>query len=217
MAKQLEVIRYRDILTVSRIGFAAGIEPRTLELKGEDLSTVEKVLINEIAAPEFVIIDKNTIFAQLPLDISRIYTVEVLSSGFTRTIQSSKIVFEIGDKTRSVEGILKLVQLFSKWILQSPGSDIFSPGRGGGLQEIVGKITTGRDMQPVFASITRAVSTTTSQIRAAQINVPALPLSERLLSANLVELNIFQAQMEARARVRILSAAGADALSELVL
>lgn len=217
MAAQLEIIKFRDVLDIGSIGFVRGITPTTMHLKGTDLSKADRIIINEMDSPEFIIIDKQTIYAQLPLGVSRIASIEVISSGFTRSISASKLTFEIGNKTRKVEGVLKLVQLFAKWILQSPGSDIFNPSRGGGLQEIVGKVSTTRDLQPIFATITRAISITTTQIRSAQINVPELPLSERLLSANLVDIDIYEANMEARAKVRLISVAGESALSDLVL
>jgi len=218
MAPQLQVIRFRDLLPVQGIpGFVEGLSPPTLIVKGEDLSTTEVVLINQVPSPEFMIVNKSTIWAQLPDGMRRISQIEVLSSKFTRNTTSSKVDFEIGNKTRTVEGVLKLVQLFTKWVLQSPGSDLLNPARGGGLQNIVGKLTTTRDMQPVSASITRAITTTVTQIRAAQINVPRLPLSERLLSASLVDLKVYEAQMQAMARVSIQSVAGSEAVSELVL
>jgi len=218
VAYQLEVIKFRDILPVLAIpGFVEGLTPLTIELKGRNFSTAMKVTVNEVEVPEFMIVNKKTIYAQLPDNTGPISSIEVLSSSFSREVESSKIEFEIGNKTQKIDGILKLIQLFTKWILQSPGSDLFNPSRGGGLQQIVGKVSTSRDMQPVLASITRAVSTTVSQIRAAQIAVPTLPLSERLLSANLVDLKVYEEHMQARARVFIESAGGTDAVSALVL
>lgn len=218
MAYQLQVIRFRDVLAVQGVpGFVEGLSPPTLIVKGEDLSSAETVLINQVPSPEFMIVNKSTIWAQLPSGTSRMSQIEVLSSKFTRDIESAKVDFEIGNKTRKVNGILKLVQLFTKWVLQSPGSDIFNQSRGGGLQNIVGKLSTTRDMQPISASITRAVTTTVTQIRAAQIGVPNLPLSERLLSAGLIDLKVYEAQMQATARVSIQSIAGAEAVSALVL
>lgn len=218
MAYQLEVVRFKDVLPVLAIpGFVKGLSPLTVELRGTDFSSAERVLINEVTVPEFMIVSKGAIYAQLPEGVDNISTVEVLSSKFSREVSSAQMSFEIGDKTRKVEGILKLVQLFTKWVLQSPGTDLFNPTRGGGLQQIVGKVLTSKDMQPVFASITRAINTTVTQIRAAQINVVRLPLSERLLSANLLDLNIYEVHMQARARVSLLSAGGAEAVSALVL
>lgn len=218
MAYQLEVVRFRDVLPVLYIpGFVQGLSPLTVELKGADFSSAVKVSINDTEAPEFMIVDKKTIYAQLPEGIGPISSIEVLSSRFSREVETAKLEFEVGNKTQKVDGILKLVQLFTKWILQSPGSDLFNPSRGGGLQQIVGKVSTSRDMQTVLAAITRAVSTTVSQIRAAQIAAVTLPLSERLLSATLVDLKVYEAHMQARARVFIQSAGGTEAVSALVL
>lgn len=218
MPYQLEVVRFRDLLPVLAIpGFVKGLSPLTVELRGTDFSSAETVNINETPVPEFMIVNKTTIYAQLPSNDSPISSIEVLSSRFSRDVESAMLSFEIGNKTLKVDGILKLVQLFTKWILQSPGSDVFNPTRGGGLQQIVGKVATGRDMQPVFATITRAVNNTAAQIRAAQINTPQLPLSERLLSANLVDMRIYEEHMQARARVALQSAGGAEAVAALVL
>jgi hypothetical protein len=190
----------------------------TLEIKGRDFRSVEKVIINEVPAPEFILVNSTTIWAQLPsVALNRISTVEVVSSQLTRTNESSKLSFEIGDKSRTTSGIIKLLQLFTKWLLQSPGSDIFNPGIGGGLQEIVGKVLSTRKMEPVLAAITRSVQTTTTQIRTAQMNQPTLSLDERLLSAQVVDLNIYEQQMEARVKIEIRSVAGKQAAAELGL
>lgn len=218
MAYQLEVIRFRDLLPVVSIpGFVKGLSPLTIELRGNDFSSADKVLINEVKVPEFMIVNKTTIYAQLPDEMGSISSIKVISSKFSREIESAMLEFEIGDKTKRIDGILKLVQLFTKWILQSPGSDILTPTRGGGLQQIVGKVMTTKDLQPIFASVTRAINTTVSQIRAAQTNIPGLPLEERLLSANLVDVKIYEAHMQARASVSLQSMAGADALASLSL
>ena len=218
MAFTLEVIRFRDLLEVTGIaGFVPNMSPPAMVIHGSDLSSADTVLINEMVSPGFMIANKETIYAQLPTGTKRIATIEILSNSFTKTVEASKVQFAIGDKTRKVEGILKLVQLFTKWILTSPGTDIFNPARGGGMQQIVGQVATTREMQPVFASITQSVNRTVTQIRAAQMYVPALPISERLLSASLIDLKIYEAQMQARARVQIRSIGGTDAVSALVL
>lgn len=218
MGFQLEVVRFRDLLPVQAIpGFVQGLSPLTIELRGRDFSSAEKVSINETSVPEFMIVNKTTIYAQVPENTGPIQTIQVLSSKFSREVESAMLHFEIGNKSRKVEGILKLVQLFTKWILQTPGSDMLNPTRGGGLQQIVGVVGTSKDMQPVFASITRSISLTVSQIRAAQSGIARLPLSERLMSANLLDMKIYEKQMQARARVSIFSAGGAEAVSALVL
>ena len=219
MAYQLEVIKFRDIVPISKISrFVPNLPELTIEIVGDDFSSVEEVLINEMRAPEFIILNKNTLWAQLPVAAQQqISTVEVLSSNFTKSLTSSKIQFKLGDKTRAVSGILKLVQLFTKWMLQSPGSDVFDPSRGGGLQQLIGTALTSRRMEPVMSAITRSVGDTVSQIRTVQTGQSGLPMNERLLSATVTSINVFEAQMEARAVIDIQNMAGENALSSLQL
>jgi hypothetical protein len=218
MSVQLEVVRFRDLIEVLSISrFVPGITPPTLEIKGEDFRSVERVLINDQSSPEFIIINQKTIYVQVPEAIGRIQSIEVLSSKFTRNTSSSKLSYEFGPKTRKVEGILKLMQLFVKWLLQTPGSDVFNPERGGGLLTLVGAMGTGRGMDNIIGSVSRAVQTTVSQMRAAQINVPGLPLSEQLLSAEVTDFDIFERQMEARVKVLLVSMAGKEAVTALEL
>ena len=218
MSVQLEVVRFRDLIEVLSIPrFVPGVTPPALEIKGEDFRSVERVLINDQSAPEFIIANKKTIYVQIPGAIKRIKTIEVLSSKFTRSTSSSKLSYEIGPKTRKVEGILKLMQLFIKLLLQTPGSDIFNPERGGGLLALVGAMGTGRGIDTIIGSVSRAVQTTVSQMRTSQINVPGLPLSEQLLSAEVTDFDIFERQMEARVKVLLVSMAGKEAVTALEL
>jgi hypothetical protein len=219
MPHQLEVIKFRDLLPVRTISrFVPNMPEPTLEVLGDDLSSAVTVYINEVASPAFIIVSKKTIWAQLPKAAqNRIKTVEIVSSSFTKSSTPSKVLFEIGNKTRTVSGLLKLVQLFTKWMLQTPGSDIFNPTRGGGLQEIAGKVTTTKRMEPLLATITKSIDVTSEQIRASQSVVRGLPGNERLLGASLLELNVIEEQMEARARISLKSVAGQSAVTSLQL
>lgn len=218
MSVQLEVVRFRDLVEVLSIPrFVPGVTPPALEIKGEDFRSVERVVINDQSSPEFIIINKKTIYVQIPEAIQRIKTIEVLSGKFTRSTSSSKLSYELGPKTRKVAGILKLMQLFIKLLLQTPGSDIFNPERGGGLLALVGAMGTGRGMDSIIGSVSRAVQTTVSQMRSSQINVPGLPLSEQLLSAEVTDFDIFERQMEARVKVLLVSMAGKEAVTALAL
>ena len=218
MSYQLEVVRFRDLIEVLSIPrFVPGVSPPAIEIKGEDFRSVERVAINDQNAPDFIIINQKTIYVQIPGTVERIRSIEVLSSKFTRSTKASKLSYEVGPKTRKVGGILKLMQLFDKWLLQTPGSDIFNPERGGGLLTLVGTTGTGRGMDSIIGSVSRAVQTTVSQMRSSQVNVVGLPLSEQLLSADVTDFDIFERQMEARVKVRISSMAGDEAVTALEL
>jgi hypothetical protein len=215
----LEVIKFRDTVPVLSVpGFVPGTVNPTVELRGEDFRSVERVFINDSRAPAFIIVDKSTLWVELPSGSrERVGKIEVVSSEFTVTNIASKMEFEIGAKTRNITGVLRLVQYFTKWLLQSPGTDIFNPERGGGLQDLAGKLTSSKNMQPIYGSVTRAISQTASQIRTVQANVRGLPLDEKLQSAQAVDFQIHDALMEARVSVAVQSVAGREAVSAIFL
>jgi len=218
MAKQLEVVKFRDVVPVRALPrFVPDLQPLTLEVVGDDFTSVEEVFVNDVKAPEFVIVSKTIMWVQLPEAAQeRISTIEVISSAFT-AFERSRLSFKFGNKTKAVEGPQKLMQLFVKWLLQSPGSDIFNPSRGGGLQELAGRVTTTARMEPVLATITRSVNMTATQIQRAQVALPSLPLSERLLSADIGSINVSSQSMEAHIRLQLRTMSGEDARASIQL
>lgn len=216
----LEVVKYRDLAGIKELSrFVPGTSLPTLEILGEDFDNVEEVYINEVLSPEFIIVNRTTLWAVLPIGArNSISTVEVISSTFTKTAVASKLQFKIGTTPKRVTGILRLVQLFTKWMLQTPGSDIFNREMGGGLQELVGKVQTTKGMEPVMSAIAQAIDRTTTQIRTSQLrSTGTLSADERLLSAALVDFGIFEGKMEAQARVKIRAVSGQAAVTNLSL
>jgi phage baseplate assembly protein W len=199
----LEVIKFRDVLRVASISLVPNVPVPTVSLKGADFRSVESVSINDSPSPEFIVMDKQTIYAQLPDGIRQVRTVAVLSSNFTTTEKASRVLFQVGTKTKTITGLLKLVQLFVKILLQSPGSDIFDKDLGGGLQDMIGQLTSTKRNDRLLAAISQAISQTESQIRRSQLDSPEIPLDERLLSATLLDIRMFQTLDEARARIQI--------------
>jgi hypothetical protein len=218
MSKQLEVVKFRDTVVVTGLPrFIPNLSPLTLEVVGEDFRSVDEVLVNEVKAPEFLIISPTVMWVQLPeAAYSRIDSVEVISSLFTAS-ERSRIDFKLGNKTRTVQGPQKLLQLFVKWLLQSPGSDIFNPERGGGLQELAGRVTSTQRLEPVLATITRAVTQTSNQMQRAQVNQPNLPLNERLLSADIASVEVSTQLMEAHVRINLRTLSGESARASIQL
>lgn len=209
MALSLEVIKFRDILRVESIPrLIPGAPVTTVELKGEDFNSADVVTINDMLSPAFIIVNKHTIFAELPEHVRQISKVAVLSSRFTTTGEASQVVFQVGKKTRSVTGVLKLTQLFIKILLTTPGRDVFDKSIGGGLLDLVGQVTSVSRSDKALAAVAKAVSNTAAQIKRTQLNVSKLPLNERLLSAELIDLRMLKGTDEARARVQITSVAG---------
>jgi len=209
MANTLEVVKFRDVIPVHAMPRVfLEMDPPAVELKGRDFRTADQVYLNGYRVDDFIVMDQQTIIAQIPEGLRQFRTVSVLSSGFTLTSKPSKVDFEIGAKTRRIRGVLKLMQLFCKVLLQSPGSDIFNPTMGGGLQDLVGTVTSADASTRNMVLLSQAVSNTASQIKSTQVNSPGLPLSERLLRAELADIKFVRQLDEARARVRLVSMSG---------
>lgn len=214
----LEVIKFRDILPVQAIpGFVPGVPIPTIELKGSDFRYAETISINDTPASSFIIVDKQTIYAEVPPGIEAIQTVSVISSKFSTLTPASKVLFRVGEKTKTISGLMKLVQLFVKILLQSPGSDVFNPSLGGGLQDMVGRLTSTKRSDRLLAQITQAVDQTRKQIRRSQLNTPGLPVEERLLSATILDVRMIPTLDEAQVRVQIDNVAGQTGIQALEL
>lgn len=217
---QLEVVKYRDLIEVRDIPrFVAGTAKPTLEVRGEDFGSVERVFLNEVEVEEYTIVNRSQMYVVVPdnVDSSALRTVEVVSSNFTKTKAASKVAFEIGERPKEVSGILALVQLYTKWLLQTPGSDIFNPNRGGGLLGLIGQLISLNRTDHLVTSVTRAVQTTTQQMQVSQLNAVNIPSDQRLLDGSLVDVHINPYQAAAYVRVLITSVAGEEAVNSLVL
>ena len=187
----LQIIRMRDVLPVKNATPAVGVTPRSLILSGSDFRYAEEVYINEGKSPSVVIMDNTTLIAQVPFEQEGpIRSIAVVSSRLTRT-QRSTIDFRLGDTPTAVSGLDRLVQLFLKIVLQTPGTDSFAKDLGGGLLGVAGKLqgSPTASANSMAADVKLGVERTRRQIMSIQANAPALALSEKLLYARLLETN----------------------------
>jgi len=218
MSNSLEVIKFRDIIRLTELPkYVSGQDELTMEVRGEDFSSVEKVYLNEKEVFDYTIFNRNLMWLKVPSDVSELRSLEVISGNFTKTNIASKVTYQIGTSPKKISGILALVQLYTKWLLQGPGSDIWNPSRGGGMQDIIGSLVNIDRMDRVLSAITQAVEFTSSQIRTAQTSAKGLALSERLLSATLVDINRVEERLEVHTRIHIISMAGDEAVNALIL
>ena len=213
----LSVIKYSDLIQVSSVNRIVSRNPLVIEIEGSDFTSVSEVLVNDVALSEFIVVSKKIIYITLPSNIKQVRTLSVRSASFTKTDTGSIVEYKIGNKTKSVSGIIRLTQLFVRYLLTSPGSDIFNPTEGGGLQDIIGLIgTTGSDSSALGA-LSQAVRKASDDIIRAQSNTPGLSLDTRLLSAQLLHLGSANHTDSVEMRVLLTSYAGVDATANLVL
>lgn len=208
--KSLQVIQLADSLPVARITALSSEGP--YRLHGRDFRFVENVLFNGADAPTFVIESRTTILATLPVPRSELREVMVLSSQVTMT-ERSLVRLQLGGGV--VEGITRLVQRFTKLLLQTPGSDIFSPEDGGGLRDLVGYAASVSGVSDLVARHNLAISRTREQIQRRQARSRQyIPAAERLVGAEVLSVDFDRDTGTLRSRVRLQSAAG-DALLNL--
>lgn len=214
----LECIKFRDVLPVLAIPrLVPGVPVPTVELKGTDFRSADTIAINDVPVESFIIVDKQTIYAEIPPGVSSVRTISVISNQFTTLQKRSLVLFQIGNQSQKISGLLKLTQLFTKVLLQSPGSDIFQPDIGGGLQDMVGRLTSTKRADRLLAQISQAIDTTERQIRRSQLRRADIPVTERLLAATLLDIRMIQTGDEAHARVQIENVAGQTGIQAISL
>jgi hypothetical protein len=216
---QIEVIKLRELIPVRKVtGFVQGAAEPTIIIVGSDFSKAEKVYINHMESPSIQLVNVTTLHAVVPYgQESDLRSVAVVSYEFNRLAEQSIMEYQIGLKPKGVSGVLALTQLYVKWLMQTPGSDIQSPQRGGGLQRILGKLTTLDRMEPILSELSRAIGETTRQIQQAQVNSSNLPDDERLLVAELMDSHTDAETQTVSIFVNVVSFAGSSATASLNL
>jgi hypothetical protein len=199
----LQVIEIRDVLLVSGVRPVPGFTPRTIRVYGKDFRSVYEVYVNDALSPSVFVITNQEMLVQVPTSLGRapIRTVQAISNKLTNT-DRSKITFRIGDTTSGVSGMTRLVQTFLKLLLQTPGRDIFAWKLGGGLLRTVARQTT-RGGGSMVADLTVGVERASRQLMNLQSANSALPLTERLLFAHVIEAKFIQSELALVGRIGI--------------
>lgn len=188
MAVDLQTVLPQDLIPVSstRLTQLGGF--RALELVGEDFRSVDEVRINDMPSPDFLMLSRYRLIAQLPQVLQNnpeVSSVYVLSRTLTVTAKSL-LRFRIGDTPGQVQGPLRLLQLFVKLLLSTPGSDVFNRDLGGGALQNVGATFSAGEGQEIKQDFILAVGRVQRQIIGMQSRNGTLPRNERLLRARLL-------------------------------
>lgn len=199
----LQVIEIRDVLKVTGVKPEPGLSPRSVRVFGKDFRNTNEVYVNDAKSPSVFVVTNQEMLVQVPPSLGRapIRTVQAISHKLTST-EKSKIIFRIGDTTHAVSGIERLMQLFLKMLLQTPGSDIFAGKLGGGLLRTVAR-QTSRKGGSMVADLNVGVERVTRQIMNLQSSNTALPLDERLLFAHVIEAKFIQSELALVGRIGI--------------
>lgn len=212
----IQTVRLSDVLPVTGIERVPGVTPRSVTLRGRDFTNVESVYMNGSVSPEFIVRSPNEILAQVPADQRAAAIVEayVLSTRLTFS-QRSLVQMSVGTRPQTVSGTLALVQTFVRILLRTPGTNIFHKNLGGGLYRNIGKVmgTNARDRVGAEAAV--SVARTRQAIISSQTPDRRIPPEERLLSADIIGLELSPREGTLYMSVSVTSHAGTTAAATL--
>jgi hypothetical protein len=217
MAVDFQVVHPQEAIDLSSVTVLPG-PPRAVDVVGKDFRAVDEVLVNQMPAEHYVVVNKNRLLATVPNVLlgQRVQSVKVLSRRLTVS-RRSLIRFRVGKTPGKVTGILRLIQLFLKVLFTTPGSDIFDPTLGGGALRIIGQTFGFSDGNEILNNLVIAVDTTARQIVALQARDSTIPLDERLLAAKILRAEFNKRETTVDVAVEITSQAGKIAVANVGL
>ena len=167
----------------SPVSFYGGV----LQLRGEDLSSTQRVKINNADVP-FTIVSKTEVMCSLPRNAPTIDRVDVITS--SKTI-NRKTYFEymVDESPMAVAGTQKLIQQFLKLLLTTTGTDIFSPTTGGDLQQFVGTNFSPSNTSSIVAQVTLRVVQAGLEMSLRQTTA-GIPPDERLSDVQVLGVSV---------------------------
>lgn len=212
----IKIIAIKDILKITGASMVPGLTPKTVDIQGVDFLQATEVVINDIPAPEFMILSDNRIFAQVPAGQTNsiINSIVVLAEKPSAN-RSSLFYFEVGSSIKGLSGIERLVQMFVKIALQTPGRDKFRPTIGGGLLALAGQNITTDAQTSLSSSAVSAITRTRDQVIALQNRAPRIPPDERLLTAAVQGVGFDTNTTTLALRVSITAQSGQQAVTNL--
>lgn len=212
----VKILAIKDLLQITGAQTLANFSPKTLDIQGVQFLQATSVEINGLVSPEFMILNDNRLLAQVPSgqQNSIIASIAVYADMPSPT-RSSVFLFEVGKSIASLTGLERLVQMFIKIALQTPGKDKFRPTIGGGLLALAGQ-SVGNDAQTALSSsAVSAISRTQNQIVSLQNQVPRIPPDERLLSATVLGVGFDTSTTTLALQVGITAQSGQQAVTNL--
>jgi len=208
MSLDLQVAYPQLLVELNSVRLVKNFTPPLLEIRSKKFGTVDAVFINDVQSPNFVLVDRYTLYAEIPSIVVKqtLGSVKVVANE-PSFAESNYVRFRISDMPRGVSGIDRLAQLFLKLLLTTPGTDIFNQGLGGGVLKMIGKSTGAGQGGEVIADFTIAVERVAGQIRTMQAK-KRLPPDEKLLSAKVIGARFDRGQSMLLVSLNLTSQAG---------
>ncbi len=211
----LQTIVLQDVVAVRRV-LDLGGSPRMLRVDGKDFRSAVEVFVNDLPVDVFVKESAHTLLLEAPEGLSDdlVRSVLVLSASLTQT-ESSVIRFRL--TPGKVSGIVRLMQLFVKLLMTTPGTDLYNQESGGGLQALVAIAVPGSRTSEATSRFTQIVGRVRDQITSMQASATGIPADERLASARVISVDFDKTTSTLRGRIFLSTVAGKQALANLAV
>lgn len=217
MSVDLQVAFPQEAVAISSVTRVPNSSVPILDVVGDDFSSVDEVLINDIVANDFAVVNRNRMLVTVPEGSSLIIRSVAVTSRRLVLSPKSFLRFRVSTVPSKVSGILRLVQLFTKILFTTPGTDIFNQRLGAGALKNLGRTFSKNDTGGIISDFVVAVENTSRQIIAIQGRQPGLPQDERLLLAKVSEARFDANDAALRVTTEITSQAGKTALANLTV
>lgn len=188
-----------------------------LDILGQDFTSVDEVLINEQVSPEFAVLSRTRLLAQIPAGVTGIVRSVAVTSRKLTITERSFLKFRVSNVPSKVTGILRLVQVFVKILFTTPGTDIFNRRLGAGGLKNIGRTFSKAESGGIISDFVVSVENTSRQIITMQGRQPSLPQDERLLAARVRSARFSANEAALLVGVEVTSQAGRAALANLTV
>ena len=209
--RDFKVVSAKTVLKISGVSPVRGFNPPSLMVLGTRMDLATEVYFNNVQVTEYLVLGSNKLMVRIPPSQvgHQLVSIKVLSQALL-TKTDSVLELQIPQPMGFVEGLERLVQTFVIVFLTTPGSDIFEPNSGGGANAIIGT-NTNANGKGVAADLVLAIDRTKSEILRFQATTPNLPVSEKLLSIDLLSLEFVASDSSLNARISLSNMLGDQA------
>lgn len=201
----LRVVKLTDLLTVHKYEYTALTTP-SISVVGPDLSKADKVMINGIESPSFVVLTKTKLIAEVPeSELTKQLQVTVYSYDAGTTRRNSQIFLGMDKKVGISTGQSYVVQKFLKLLLTKDGSNAFNSNEGCLFYELEGS-TSPKDELIISALVNNAVIAVETFILENQGNIT--DSASRLLSATVSNVQWVKDSQTINVSINLVNEAG---------
>lgn len=178
-------MQFRQLLPIFAIRELPNVAPRSVEIEGSRMDLATAVEINGVRTTDFAALSPSRLLVKLAEGTAGLIQSAAVLCEVVQPGMDALVYHDFTTHPRSVSGPWRILQQLIKYLLTTPGSDVFDQRTGGGLRTLLVRNMDKHASNALAGDIeTRLLSCVRTVIERQSVD-PALPASERLLSASI--------------------------------